>query len=324
MGQNSGHQLSLFPKADPILAADDPDKINVTWSYSRRSILERCARQYYFEYFGANKKTAKQEANKATLHFLKGVPNRYLRAGDILHLVIATYFRKAQANIIWDADRLINWAKDIFQRDQDYSRQHPAGDFVPNINYPPKLLREYHYQLPNADELYAVEEERLFESLYAFATDPVFEEFREGGCGLEAVVEKRFRLTGANCVIGGRIDLAYVTPDRVTVVDWKLGGSTPSGAASLQLATYGLWATEHFGKTPDKIGVYKAHLSTCEVVSFRMDDEILRVAQARIAQDAENMAQLEDYGNRGLADAFTPCLQPLVCRSCSFEKVCYD
>src|SRR5690242_17864400 len=97
---SNAYQMPLLP------GFDEPDPVShrvvpvsrqeaiskIEWSYSRRSQLERCARLYYNEYFGANKRNAKTEEAKDRLHFLKGVQTRYERTGAILHLAIANYF----------------------------------------------------------------------------------------------------------------------------------------------------------------------------------------------------------------------------------------
>ena len=91
------------------------------WSYSRRSLLEQCPRAYYYQYYGANKRTAKAEPLKDHLHFLKSLTNRHLRSGDIVHLVIRTYLNSLQRKDIWDVSRVLDWARQIFQNDYSYS-----------------------------------------------------------------------------------------------------------------------------------------------------------------------------------------------------------
>lgn len=314
-------QLSLF--GDESLQASPKEAISeMTWSYSRRSILEQCNRRYYYEYFGANKRIAKQEADKDRLHFLKQLKNRYLRTGEILHLVIGTYFRKAQIGERWDADRLVGWALDILGADQLYSQNYPNSE-LPDTRFPPTLLREYYYDLPNADLLISEAQERLVNALQSFANSELYGEFRQAGSMNGALIEKHFRLSELPCLVRGQIDLAYRTEESVTVVDWKLGTGDGTGDNSLQLAAYALWALERYGCDPSMLQVYKAHLTSNDIVSFRADAEVLAAAQARIVQDAERMVALQEYGVRASVEAFTPCWKPMVCRECQYERVCY-
>ncbi|MBI4322044.1 MAG: PD-(D/E)XK nuclease family protein [Chloroflexi bacterium] len=168
----------------------------VTWSYSRRSTLGQCTRRYYYEYFGANKRAAKQEPLKESLHFLKGLQNRHERTGTIAHLVIAAFLRKAQAGEMWNVDRLVSWARDIFKTDTGYSRAHPDGDVPPSGKYPPVLLHEYHYHYPDANDLCREAETRMVEAIRSFARDSRFSEFREAGSAPRALVGSTRQSTG--------------------------------------------------------------------------------------------------------------------------------
>jgi CRISPR/Cas system-associated exonuclease Cas4 (RecB family) len=124
--------------------------------------------------------------------------------------------------------------------------------------------------------------------------------------------------------VSGKIDLAFADSMRVTVVDWKLGESEGGGDDSLQLALYGMWALEHFGCNVEDLRICKAYLSSGDIVDFLIDQPLITAARARIQQDIERMAALHDYGQHGIAEAFTPCFQLAICRMCAFEKVCYD
>lgn len=322
MTDSDALQLSLFadeavPPVSPSLLAD------MHWSYSRRSCLEQCPRRYYNTYFGANKRTAKQEAAKERLHFLKGLSNRYERTGALVHLAIKTYFRKAHTGTVWDAAQLVQFARRIFREDRRYSQGFHAGQRVPSSSFPPTLLREYYYQHLDADALCAEAEDRMVTAVHAFATDPQFAVFRTAGAQPTALVEHDIAIAGFPCHISGKIDLAYAADDGVTVVDWKLGSGDGTGSESLQLATYGLWAVHHFGCRPDQLRVCKVHLTSCEIVDFTVSDVVLAAARARILQDATRMADLHDYGQQALAEAFSPCLQPAICGLCVFERECY-
>ena len=114
------------------------------WSYSRRDLFERCLRAYYYQYYGANKRTAKSEPQKEVLHFLKSLKNRYLRTGEIVHLVIRTYLKTLQERDMWSVDRVLNWARKIYRDDYTYSRQYQPGDPLPDCSYPPQDVYTSH------------------------------------------------------------------------------------------------------------------------------------------------------------------------------------
>jgi hypothetical protein len=63
----------------------------LSWSYSRREVLDQCTRRYLLQYYSGNLLDAKFTEK---VNLLKGVKNRHLRTGELVHLVIGTYFRK--------------------------------------------------------------------------------------------------------------------------------------------------------------------------------------------------------------------------------------
>jgi hypothetical protein len=321
MFSESGIQLSLFEEEHEPESSHENLK-NVVWSYSRRSTLEQCARRYYYEYYGSNKKTAKEESNKKELHSLKQLQNRYERTGSILHLVISQYFRKAQNGESWTISRLESWARDIFQKDIVYSEAGHNKDDLPTGPFPPVSLQEFYYTIPNAKDLCQGSLEQMLQSLRSFYSGKEFTYFRDNGVKGNALVEYPFKLKNFPCRIDGKLDLAFQHNNVGTIVDWKSGGNDGGGEDSLQLAAYALWGVDYFSSSPDLIKIFKAHLRDSNVVEFNIDTRFINVARARIIQDAERMADINSYGETAMADAFTPCGHKSVCLLCSFRNAC--
>jgi hypothetical protein len=297
----------------------------VDWSHSRRSTYSQCLRRYYYTYFGSKKRKAITEGDKDLIRFLDDLPSRHLRAGDIMHKIIESYFRKSNLQSPWEPDRLTSWARKWLHKDQEYSRAYPNVRPPRNGEFQGTLLLEYSYQIEDVENLYAQTEERLVQSLYTFATSEKFREFRIQGCQPEALVETKFKkLHGFAFDVAGKIDLAYRSGDQIVIVDWKLGGDSDDGDESLQLAVYALWAADKFSCPAEAIQVYKAHLSTDKLTSFAVTENKLQRAKARIIQDAERMARLEFYGKEAMIERFTPCFQSSVCSLCPFQRLCYD
>jgi len=292
------------------------------WSYSRRSALEQCPRRYYYDYYGASARAATGDPNKPTLRFLKSLQNRRERAGTIAHLVINTYLRKGQSGEVWEADRLCDWAQDMFRRDCVYSRTDPDGMARPTGGFPPVLIQEYYYRHPDASALCAEAEERLVKALRTFHTSVHLAEFRLAGISRGALIEHNLTVPGLPCRVDGKLDLAFTVGRRVTVVDWKTGDPSGGGDDSLQLAAYALWASHHFAAPADAISVYKAFLTADAIVQFQVSESVLANARGRILQDAERMAVVHPYGQRGEIEAFTPCAQANICALCAFQEVC--
>jgi hypothetical protein len=118
--------------------------------------------------------------------------------------------------------------------------------------------------------------------------------------------------------------LLYPIEDGFVLVDWKMGESSDEGDDSLQLAAYALWTCREFGCEPEQVQVFKAFLGSGDLVPFCADSDGLEAAQARILQDSARMAAVDNYGQKGVAEVFTACAQPGICRNCSYLQVCAD
>ena len=291
------------------------------WSYSRRNLLERCPRAYYYQYYGANRRTAKAEPLKEPLHFLKTLTNRYLRTGQITHLVIQTYLSKLQEGEVWTVQRFLNWARQIFRKDYTYSRKYRPGDALPKDRYPPALLFEFYCCLEDADRLFFESESRMLEALRNFAVNPEFSDFRCGACHPNALIEKFISVKNSSFSMRGKLDLVYPDDDRIAIVDWKLGKAGDNDD-SLQLLSYALGVVQEFNCEPDNIDIYCIHLSDSSIALSNVSEKEISRAKGRIIQDLERMEMMDEYGKQAAAEAFTPCAQPRICAQCVFESIC--
>lgn len=319
-------QLNFFESPEQKDNAMEESRVDaihkVAWSYSKRTVLEQCTRKYYYSYFGGNKRLAKDDQDKEIIVTLKHLQNRYERVGKILHLVIGAYLKNTQKGNPWNADRLKNWAREIFEKDIAYS-QAPSSMDISEDKYPPALLAEFYYELPDALALCLQAKNRLVQALDTFLNSEALHKYRQGGSQVDAIIEKPFTITeNLACKAEGRIDLAYFSENKFTIVDWKLGEEDNAGDDSLQLAVYALWAVQTYGYDSRSIRVCKIFLGSEKIVDFQCNDEVLAVARARILQDAERMLLLEKYGKEAIGDAFTPSAQQAVCKLCSYLKVC--
>lgn len=317
-------QYSLFDEPNLKLPTLSEKVDGVEWSYSKRDTYQQCPLRYYFNYYGSSKTFARSETRKQELQFIKQhITNRYFLSGTILHRAIKTYFKYAKKGDIWTVARLQGFAQKIFRENWEYSRTHPTGDWFPDTQYPPHLLKEYYQGLNNAEQLCKVEEARLLGALETFATSSPLQEFREFGKTNGSLVEAPLKLSILGCRVSGKIDLAYNGGDNFCIVDWKIGKSDDIVENSLQMAIYGLWANQSLNYSVDKIRVYKAFLSTGEVSNFKIDEVVLSKARIQILQDAQRMALMHKYGQNGEADGFTPRLLPTICSNCVYERLCY-
>jgi len=313
-----------FPGAIQVSLAQEQGSPSISWSRSRRAVLEQCLRRYYYDYYAVSVARAQNAPVLEQLRFLKAIQNRYQRTGSIAHLVIATGLRRAQHKEVWDADHLRNWARKLFRADVEYSQQHSKSASSATRGLKPVLLHEHYYGIANASDLCRAAEQRLLDAITAFAEDTRLEEFRREGSRAGAIVEGSASFAVFGNRASGKIDLAFMDGPLVTIADWKLGEPGSRADDSLQLGAYALWAEHAFRTVPAAIRVCNVHLRHGEVVWFPVSDKSLANTRARIAQDFERIRLMHEYGEQGIVEAFTPCVQPKVCALCPYQSVCAE
>jgi hypothetical protein len=303
----------------PEIATRDDAYAGLRLSYSRRESLDQCTLRYFFQYYG----NALHDPDlHARVQFLKGVKSRHLRTGELVHLVIGTYFKKLKQGKRVFADGLTKWARELFRQDQIYSAHIRNGGRAAGRPFPPAILDEILNMRIGHEGLLIQAEEQLLNSLEQFFKSSAFSEFRMLGASAGSCIERKFSLSGFPGPVSGKVDLAAKSEDGVTVVDWKIGSASAGGAESLQLGMYGMWAMTEFGVSAENLRIAKAHLASQEVVEFKAEQQAFENARVRILQDFERMVILHGYGRVGAIGAFTPNPQQGVCRLCPFREVC--
>ena len=226
-----------------------------------------------------------------------------------------------QKEEVWTVDRLLGWARKLSRADYVYSRGYRHGDPLPEGRYPPVLLLEFYYGLEDADRLFLESESRMLKALRNFAVNPKFADFRRGACHPNALIEKNISIKNSHFSMSGKLDLVYLDGDRIAIVDWKLGEARGNDDR-LQLLSYALGAIEKLECEPADIDLYCIHLSDSNIASSKVSEKEVACAKGRIIQDLERMEMMDEYGKQAIAEAFTPCGQPLICAQCAFQGIC--
>jgi hypothetical protein len=291
------------------------------WSYSRRETFEKCQRLYYYQYYGGSARCAKADPLKQKLRFLKGISNRYLRAGGIMHAAISCTLRARANGREWSSRFLLEFARKKCQEDLAFSRAYKEGMPLSDELSGPALLMEIYYGMSETERLCREVEEKLADALQAFQTAAEYLPFRMGVDDGQAKIESPISVKHKDITLRGKVDLAFRQNQRVNIVDWKMGKGD-GGEDSLQLLFYALWAIQAFDCEPDEVDLYKAYLGDRTVSRYDFGPKAIDRAKARIAQDTERMRAVDEYGRNGLAIAFSPCGQERVCAGCVFQGVC--
>lgn len=301
----------------PVASADALPE----WSYSRRGLFEQCLRAYYYRYYGAKAGTAKNEPLKEELRFLKSLSNRHLRAGELLHLVIRTYFKKLADGEDWTADHLVRWATKIYRHDLAFSKEFQRSGTPPVSDRRAKLLAEVYAGRQDAETLWQESLDKLCHALHNFRNHSALEQIRNAAKQTSVLVEESVRLKELGFRLKGQIDFAYAASGRAIIVDWKIGDSSGS-EDSLQLLSYALAAMQKFDCAPDQIDLYVAYLGDGTIQHHLVNEYEVSRAKGRIRQDTQRMLTMDWYGREALAEAFTPCAQKRICESCPYSSVC--
>jgi len=292
----------------------------ISWSPSKMNTAKQCSRRLYYQYYGSKKSKAKNDHDKERLQFLANFSNKSLVAGEIVHTVIASYFRKAKIGEIWSLDRLLGFAFHMLRQSVQYSKDIKAGKPL-QTEYPPSILKEIYYGQVEEEIIVKEIKDKLEINLKGFIAAPKFEHLRKGGSLYTSVVEVKAKFELVKSVkIDGVIDLAFQDGDVFRIADWKTGKSEDEDT-SLQLLTYALWAAKKRNKK-DSVIIEKAYLAEDKLENLEYSDVHLERARVRIIQDAEILRELHDFGIEGNSLAFTKCDKPRICMLCPFQEVC--
>src|SRR5262249_12745955 len=186
------------------------------YSFTKRNVLDTCARAYFYEYFAANDKVEFDAGRKARIKEAKKLSSVHLLAGIWLHQFIRR-FLYSYPNVPADLE---DECCAIFDNAVSRSRS-PAR----RRNSQGLLLLEYVFDDPEADERAASSRETLIRAIRHFRETPevreVWEDVLRGEPWIEKAIGGLPKVDGYG--IRGQIDFAVRHAQRVRIVDWKSG-----------------------------------------------------------------------------------------------------
>lgn len=293
---------------------------STNWSISRMQVLDACPRKYYYQYFAGKKTVDSKGIDKDTINFLKQFSNEHLIAGDIVHWVIRAYFKNLMKPDPWDLARLKSFALRILKDGIDYSTELRDGIYKPH-KFIPRSLQEIYYNEQAPAVISGRIKQKIDHLLNNFYNSECYASLRIGALNPGSMVEKKIGFDFPGVHVDGIADLIYSQDERWIITDWKTG-TKETEETSLQLLVYGLWLIEEKGISPELILINKAYLNEAVLEPLEFSKVHIQRARGRIIQDVERLKELEDFGNEGVIEAFTPCNQQKVCMQCPFKKLC--
>lgn len=295
--------------------------MNLSYSYSRRETLEKCPRQYFYDYYAHAEGVPFDDELKAEVIELRKLTGCFLHAGNVLHRYIKAYITKyTNKERPWSIDWTL---KTLFDKDIKYSINPESFPNIQNEKYPPKMMMEFFYNQENARDKALEARSRLGQSINTFNSDKAIVNLWKSFVRGKPYIEEWMNGLSINDVeIKGIVDLYSLENANLRILDWKMS-SFESQHDSLQLFIYGIWGAQNYEIDPSDITIQKVYLGDGTIEEPRtLSEQDMNRGNARLIQDIEHMNQMHPYGMSGNEKAFTPCDNLKVCAMCKYQKVC--
>jgi len=212
-----------------------------TYSHTKRSVLEKCPRQFFFAYYATGVVQQPSSAQKrlfadlqparATIDRrtseeagrLKHLSNCYHSAGQILHRLVAQYLKgRARDRADWLRTAESQFAAAV--RRSSSSSLRDGG----SLARPAGTLLEFYYDQPDANQTAETVQARLVQAMACFLDHVGIRELvRVMLQGPDVLIEQRIGGLPKidNYSIQGQVDFASRAAPGVRIVDWKMGSS---------------------------------------------------------------------------------------------------
>jgi hypothetical protein len=300
------------------------------YSHTKRSTLDRCSLQYFYEYYAPAYEPPKTDsaslfddapalehqrldpADAASAAECKLLSSSYQIAGQILHNLIAQHWQHP------------DWSPDWFRRAAAERFDRAVASSASGSGAQQRLL-EHFYRLADADVTIAAARRKLLTAMGHYfdcgeIASLVAEMLASEDKGAEASICGLPRI--GEFTISGRIDGWSRNGSTIRVVDWKMG-ETVGDEDSLQLVLYGWWAVQRFAVAPENVTVQRVFLGDRSVEApLQICERLIERCRARLHQDVERMQALHEYGEEGHFEAFPACEKEKICHQCRFQGIC--
>lgn len=286
-----------------------------SWSLSRDACFRRCARQYFFTYYGSWggwERNADQRTR--ALYVLKQLRGRKAWAGETVHDAI-----RHSLAAIRDGGSLFSPESVVDQTLQNMRMQwRDSGEGLYWEN-PKKscALWEHEYDIELPDEEWKAVVDHALNCLRTFFASELFASLaslpRDAWLELENLAS--FDLDGTKIWV--QLDFAHRDGDGIAIYDWKTGRADKQDTRE-QLACYILYASRQWGIAPEKIVAREFNLGANSMHETRIaSDEIAAITEKLIVASDE-LKKLHGHAE----ERFPMTDDEAACKSCNFLAVC--
>lgn len=297
------------------------------WSFSQYNSFKKCQRQWYYHYIYASSK-AKDKGRQEAFRLSKLINIKAWR-GKIVDEVISNYVvRMIKNGVAPDLHAAQKKARIRFNEQRNLGQSaEPVrdGDF--------RGFLEVEYGIPIDDEVFDNAWNEIDLALQGFYNSTfVWEALKKADM---CITQRYIPFSCNEASLIAVPDVICFYPDRnPLIIDWKVQ-SNPISDYWMQLATYALglttctphkdWPILPSRITPIDVELAEVQLLTEMVRIHKMKEDDLDELCELIAHSMAEMSLARD--GRAfkdlLAEDFSPALNPLTCKYCSFKKICW-
>jgi len=299
-----------------------PDLTNdFSWSRSRDACFAECRRKYYYQYYGSWggwEPTAAPDVRR--LYVLKQLASRQMWAGRVVHdaIEMALHIYREGRDVPVEP-----FVADAVERMRGEWRASRAGRYrdTPKI---PAALFEHEYAVDLKAEVWQALRDNVRTCLRNFFRLPLLADIRRTS-------PEHWSIEHWSKVLDFEGTPIWIAPDfgfwnaegRLTLVDWKTGGSDPASTA-FQLGCYALYAQAMLGVKPAHVDLLEVNLREATVSPLAWDDARLEAIREQLRLSIRSMkAYLKDAAaNLAALEDFERTEELRICRWCNFKAVC--
>jgi hypothetical protein len=291
-----------------------------SWSRSRDATFQDCRRKYYLHYYGAwGGWDAGAPPDVRRLYILKQLASRQMWAGRIVHDAIEMGLNVYQQGRDVPVEPFI---QDVIER----MRGEWKGSRDGRYRDAPKTLAlfEHEYALDLKAEVWQMLRRNVETCLRNFFRLPLLAEARRTPAEHWSIEHwsKVFDFEGTK--VWSAPDFGFWSDaGRLTLVDWKTGGSNPDSTA-FQLGCYALYAQEVLGVKPASVDLLEANLREPLVTPVAWDDARLEHIREQLRLSIRSMRAylVKPETNEARMEDFERTEELRICRGCNFKAVC--
>jgi hypothetical protein len=302
-------------------------KNEFSWSVSRDGLFNECKRKYYYNYYGSWGGWDKRNADKVIriLYVLKNLQNRWQWKGSTVHHEIERILKELLSTgnftpVTKSIERVTQMMREDFRNSREGRYWQREGSLKNEA-----ALFEHEYDTGISTDTWKKNYDEVISCLECFYNSQVLEEVRslpkEKIISVESMTASAFSFNTEKVFV--KLDLAYETDDKISIVDWKTGAGESD---KLQFLVYTIYAYEELEAPLEMISLTEYNLNegaeeTHRFTAGEMNDAVdyinksIAGMKSYLAEPDENIAIISDFPRTE---------NERTCEMCNFKKICFQ